>query len=311
MDEMWMRILIFLGIYLVIFVVSTWRIFVKANYKGYLALIPFYNFVILYRILDMPFWYFFLLFVPVVGWLINHVVIALRLVKAFDKDFIWNIGLIGLPFVYYPVLAFNNSVYVLHTKKMRMKEEADAIMYNQFPDVEEAIPEIVGNEEMQTVVSEPAEIMDMNESSNYEPVDLPTYDPYSMGEDSDFSLSDDSVEGEAGTVSDESVHLEENFMKNDFSEFVEQGLGEVVGDDAEILTIDDDATWNHAVREEGPVDVMKPVIEEDPMKDVLVNPMRYGPTDLDQYKECPNCHTKLSVDAKVCFLCGTQIDGEN
>lgn len=299
MNEMLMRFLLFVGIYAVIFLISTWRIFVKADYKGYLALIPIYNLIVLYRILDMPVKkYLLIMLVPVVGWLINHVVISLRLVRAFDKDFIWNIGLIALPFVYYPVLAFNNSVYVLGANLVKMKDDNDTIMYNQFPDVESAgisevaVPEVPVSEvnpfsTTNNYTSAPISPVPSPASSSvsdpvtpqFEPVDLPTYDPYGSG---------DVVSNPAPTL--------------------EQGLHEVVTDDVETLSIDDDETWKDGQRVEGPVDVMRPDLPPDPLMEIVQNPVRYGPTDLNQYKECPHCHAKLVADAKTCFLCGKQID---
>lgn len=32
--------------------------------------------------------------------------------------------------------------------------------------------------------------------------------------------------------------------------------------------------------------------------------------DMDTYRECPNCGTKLGMDASVCFLCGKRLDEE-
>lgn len=300
MNEMVLKISIFSLVYAVIFLISTWRIFVKADYKGYLALIPIYNLVILYKILGMPVRkYLLIMLIPVIGWLINHVVISLRLVRAFDKDFIWNIGLTLLPFVYYPVLAFNNSVYALGANLVKMKENNDTIMYNQFPNVESAgIPEVsvpystvsevnpyVTSNEFSTgsvSVSEPVmsneQVVSDTVVQQFEPVDLPTYDPYSSGE----------------------------VVSNPVST-LEQGLNEVV-DDVETISLDDDATWKDQQRVEGPVDVMRPDLPPDPLMEIVQNPVRYGPTDLNKYKECPHCHAKLAADAKTCFLCGKQID---
>lgn len=44
-----------------------WKGFVKAGYKPWLAFVPVYNHVIFLRIIERPWWWVFLLYLPVIG----------------------------------------------------------------------------------------------------------------------------------------------------------------------------------------------------------------------------------------------------
>ena len=44
-----------------------WKGYEKAGYKGWQAFVPFYNTVIFLRIIERPWWWVFLLYLPVIG----------------------------------------------------------------------------------------------------------------------------------------------------------------------------------------------------------------------------------------------------
>ena len=44
-----------------------WKGYEKAGYKGWQAFVPFYNTMIFLRIIERPWWWVFLLYLPVIG----------------------------------------------------------------------------------------------------------------------------------------------------------------------------------------------------------------------------------------------------
>lgn len=95
---------------LVIMVASMWKIYQKANKPGWTSLIPVYNVVILLEITNRPQWWIILCFVPFVNIVIS-LVLVYELAKAFGKDIGFTLGLIFLPFVFYPILGFGKAAY--------------------------------------------------------------------------------------------------------------------------------------------------------------------------------------------------------
>lgn len=91
-------------------IVSAWLVFVKAGEPGWAIFIPLYNVVVLMRIAEKPMWWVLLLFVPIVQFLIC-VVVALTIAGRFGKGGLFGVGLILLPFIFLPILAFDDSDY--------------------------------------------------------------------------------------------------------------------------------------------------------------------------------------------------------
>lgn len=93
---------------IVLIVVSLWKIFEKFGEKGWAAVIPFYNLYVLIRIVGwkpVKFWFFF---IP-----IYNIYLAYLLYKDLAAKFdcgtpAYAIGLLLLPFVFLPLLAFRS-----------------------------------------------------------------------------------------------------------------------------------------------------------------------------------------------------------
>lgn len=98
-------------IYTIIYVVSRCFIFIKAEEAGWKAVVPFYSDYIFYKITFGNGLYFFTLFIPIVG-IVFYIISNYKLVKCFDKGVGFFIGLILLPIVFYPILAFSKADYV-------------------------------------------------------------------------------------------------------------------------------------------------------------------------------------------------------
>lgn len=98
-------------IVLIVMLVALWKIFVKAGKPGWAIFVPFYG---NYCEFDIAFgngWLFLLMFVPVVNFVVMFMMIF-KLGKAFGKGTGFGFGLLFLPFIFIPILGFDNSSYI-------------------------------------------------------------------------------------------------------------------------------------------------------------------------------------------------------
>ena len=91
-------------------IVSQWKIYLKADKPGWACIIPIYNIIVLLEIVGKPWWWLLLLLIPLVNvvfliWMTN------LLSKSFGKSEGFTIGLILLPFIFYPILGLGEAKY--------------------------------------------------------------------------------------------------------------------------------------------------------------------------------------------------------
>ncbi len=94
-------------------IICQWKIFVKAGKPGWAAIVPVYNQMVLAEIGGKKDVWGLLTLIPYAGviwsiWLVN------RMAKSFGKDVGFTLGLIFLPLIFYPILAFGKTEYVGH-----------------------------------------------------------------------------------------------------------------------------------------------------------------------------------------------------
>ena len=94
----------------VFFVVCMWRIFTKAGQPGWASIIPIYNAVVLCQIAGKPGWWVILMLIPVVNFVIA-ILVLIGLANNFGRGVGTVIGLLLLPIVFYPILAFGSAQY--------------------------------------------------------------------------------------------------------------------------------------------------------------------------------------------------------
>jgi hypothetical protein len=94
----------------ILFIAGSWKVFVKAGKPGWGVLIPIYNVFLFLDIAGRPAWWFLLLLIPVVS-LIVCIVLAMDVARKFGKSGGFAIGLVILPFIFYPVLGFGSAQY--------------------------------------------------------------------------------------------------------------------------------------------------------------------------------------------------------
>ncbi len=99
-------IILVLGLALVgLVLASFWRVFARAGQPGWAALVPIYNTITLLRVAGKPGWWILLLLVPGLN-LIPLISVPFGVAKRFDKSTGFALGLLLLPLLFYPILAF-------------------------------------------------------------------------------------------------------------------------------------------------------------------------------------------------------------
>lgn len=95
----------------VVIIAANWRIYQKAGKPGWASIIPFYNIIVLLEIVGKPLlWFFLIIFVPIANIIFSIWTLNL-LSKSFGKSAGFTVGLIFLPFIFYPILGFGNAEY--------------------------------------------------------------------------------------------------------------------------------------------------------------------------------------------------------
>jgi len=87
-----------------------WKTFVKAGKPGWGIIIPIYNIILLLQIAGRPWWWIFLMFIPLVNFVIA-IIVAIDVAKNFGKDVVFGLGLAFLGFIFYPILGFGDAQY--------------------------------------------------------------------------------------------------------------------------------------------------------------------------------------------------------
>ncbi|HOW19892.1 MAG TPA: DUF5684 domain-containing protein [Phycisphaerae bacterium] len=104
---------LFLIVYLAVVVLTVagmWKTFEKANQPGWGVLIPIYNLVLMLKVAGKPFWWIVLMIIPLVN-IIVGILVPIAIAKNFGKGTGFGLGLIFLPFIFYPILGFGDAEY--------------------------------------------------------------------------------------------------------------------------------------------------------------------------------------------------------
>lgn len=97
--------------FVVLMVVSAWKIYTKANQPGWACIIPIYSAIVMLDIIGKPWWWLLLIiFLPGLNliwliWMLN------LLSKSFGKGVGFTLGLIFFPFIFYPILGLGSATY--------------------------------------------------------------------------------------------------------------------------------------------------------------------------------------------------------
>ena len=128
---------LFASAIVILIIACWWFLFEKAGRPGWAALIPFYNEYKLFEITWGNGWFFLLLFlsiIPFFGWIaliVVNVLTQIYLAKSFGKGGGFAVGLIFLPIIFLPILAFGDAVYY-GSKKNEFGEIGAGSRYNPY-----------------------------------------------------------------------------------------------------------------------------------------------------------------------------------
>ena len=95
---------------IILMIAGMWKIFVKAGKPGWAAIVPIYNLVVLLEIVGKPIWWIILMIIPLVN-IIVYIIVLIELAKRFGKGIGFALGLLFLPFIFFPVLGFGSAQY--------------------------------------------------------------------------------------------------------------------------------------------------------------------------------------------------------
>lgn len=94
----------------ILVLVATWKMFTKAGKPGWAAIIPIYNTIVMLQIAGMSPWMVLLMFIPIAN-IIVMILMYVKLAEKFGKGGGYAVGLIFLPYVFIPMLAWGNAEY--------------------------------------------------------------------------------------------------------------------------------------------------------------------------------------------------------
>lgn len=104
-----MLLLIYLAV-IVLTIAGLWGVFKKAGEPGWAAIIPLVNVIFMLKVADREMWWIILYFIPIVS-LIPAFIVPIDIAKNFGKGTGFGLGLVFLPFIFYPLLAFGDAQY--------------------------------------------------------------------------------------------------------------------------------------------------------------------------------------------------------
>lgn len=104
-------IVIYLAI-AVLMIAALWKVFTKSGQKGWAAIIPILNTLVMIKLVKRPIWWIILLLIPCVN-IVIWIILLVDLAKAFGKGGGFAVGLIFLGPIFMLILGFGSAEYQL------------------------------------------------------------------------------------------------------------------------------------------------------------------------------------------------------
>lgn len=281
--------IIFIGV-LVFSLISLAKVFKKANRSGISAIIPIYNIIVLLEITNYPKWYILLYFILGAN-IIIHLMIMMKLSKLFKKGNAFGFGLTFLPFIFFPILAFNDSEYIgINLVAMEGKETVVEV-----PKLEETkIDTKTVNEEVDT------------SSKN---INISIGGGVYQKDYTNNLLHVDQTQTIINTKPNNPVDL---LPKTNSSTFINP-----IPEKEEVEPLNTDMSTTikfpepiHMINSEKQDNKLVSPIETEINIFKESNPVveNNQVNETTEYISCPKCGARIKSDAKVCFLCGRRLD---
>jgi hypothetical protein len=94
----------------ILMIAALWKVFSKAGHPGWAAIIPIVNTYFLCKVAGRPGWWVILMLIPLVNFII-WIILCIDVAKNFGKGTGFGIGLLLLPFIFFPILGFGSAQY--------------------------------------------------------------------------------------------------------------------------------------------------------------------------------------------------------
>lgn len=94
----------------VLVIAALWRLFNKAGKPGWGAIIPIYNLYLMLAIIGRPWWWLLLYLIPFVN-IVIAIMVTIEFARAYGRGWPFGIGMLLLPYVFYPILAWGRYPY--------------------------------------------------------------------------------------------------------------------------------------------------------------------------------------------------------
>ncbi len=95
-----------------VFMIATmWKVNEKGGKPGWAAVVPIYNEVVLLQLAGKSGWWFLLYCIPLVN-VVIYFIARIDLAKSFGRGVGFGLGLIFLPVIFFPILAWDDPEYI-------------------------------------------------------------------------------------------------------------------------------------------------------------------------------------------------------
>lgn len=95
----------------VVIIVAMWQLFSRAGRPGWASIIPIYNTIVLLQITGKSGWWILGFMVPFLNFFVL-IRMMINLAQVFGKGVGFGLGVLFLPFIFIPILAFSGAPYV-------------------------------------------------------------------------------------------------------------------------------------------------------------------------------------------------------
>lgn len=111
--------IVFFLIIQIIHFLGTWKLYIKAGRKAWEAAVPIYNALVLMKIINRPWWWVLLLFIPIIN-LLMFPVVWVETIRSFGRNSSWETWLVILTLGLY-IFYINYTQDVSHVKDRSLK----------------------------------------------------------------------------------------------------------------------------------------------------------------------------------------------
>jgi hypothetical protein len=91
-------------------IAGTWKLFTKAGQPGWAAIVPIYNLCVILHIVGRPTRWLVGFLIPIVDFVVA-VLVTIDVAKAYGKGIVYAVGMVLVPFIFYPLLGFGDARY--------------------------------------------------------------------------------------------------------------------------------------------------------------------------------------------------------